>query len=1076
MQRRLSDFVLIGLVLVFAFLAASFAVRNSDFWLHLAGGRLLAEGRYTFGVDPFAFTTENQYWANHAWLFEWPLFLIYNRLGEQLGGTVLVVLKALLVSLLALILLRMRRPDNRLGWPAVCTLLAVLAMSPRLLLHSTSLSYFLLALTLWLLWRPLEQAAPFGRQVRHYAPLLLLFVLWVNVDGWFLLGPLTAALFWVGDWIAPKRRTGETPVSPGETQRTPGWVWLAGLAVCLINPYHMHAFTLPAELMPLPDALRQDVRFTPLHVTPWQWNLYYRPATAVNLAGGAYLVLLVLGALSFLLNFRNFRGWRLLVWLTFAALSAWLARTIPFFAIVAAPITALNLQDAFSTRQETRRRLLAGASYFALVIAALALIGLAWPGWLQGFHDSGHHVNWVVQPDSSLRRLAETLHRWHEQGKLTEGRGFLYHPGVVHYCAYFCPEEKGFLDHRLPLFREVAGDYEEICQAFGPALPSGGSPIFVLRSRLRDWGITHLVLYDPVLPRLFPALAQLAKEKSDWTLLDIDGQALVIGWRDGEQSLPIGVPLFDAERLAFSTAPADEHEATWAEAPGQGPGRGPRPDDFWSHFGKPFAPSSWQTDAAAVLLNYFEARAPYEANKRLAWTLGLLRLSTLSSLSLDALLRLAAHVVQAPPDPVVPGQLSPTLPLLAVRAARQALAENPDDGNAYLQLGLAYLHLARQTPENLVHGLLRPLAELRHIQIATALEQFLIRDPNSRDSLTAHQELALLYEGRFPPFLNPPFLDAALEHRRAAVKLARQIGPLPGEDADAFTRRLSQSERDVQDLDRLVSDRKNELALRTRNLGSEPYKKAELALQMGLARLALEDVLMPSSIVLLGGEGIRLQVRLQLMLGQMDLIRAQIQDPDWKTNRANLGFMAVEMPGNTAAAPYYLPAYEWLLLCQTAADGDYEKAEDDIRDQLSFLSQRQRQLVSDRRELRSRLARILGREILLRPAPQTVARAIVQQARMETMTPQMTEQLHRYAEGEKDQARMQMMLQAISGMLALERGRPQEATQMFRQASTLSRQGDEPLVNDPAASLAEAYLRIMASSGRSRGDDARKGR
>src|SRR5581483_9120821 len=154
MKRRSFDFVLIGLVLAFAFLAASFAVRNSDFWLHLASGRLLADGRYTFGVDPFAFTTENQYWANHAWLFDWPLYLIYNRLGEQLGGSVLVVLKALLVSLLALILLSVRRPESRLGWPILCTLLAVLAMSPRLLLHSTCISYFLLALTLWLLWRP----------------------------------------------------------------------------------------------------------------------------------------------------------------------------------------------------------------------------------------------------------------------------------------------------------------------------------------------------------------------------------------------------------------------------------------------------------------------------------------------------------------------------------------------------------------------------------------------------------------------------------------------------------------------------------------------------------------------------------------------------------------------------------------------------------------------------------------------------------------------------------------------------------------------------------------------------------
>jgi hypothetical protein len=1065
MQRRLFDLVLIGVVLVFAFLAASFAVRNSDFWLHLASGRLLAEGRYPFGADPFAFTTEDHYWANHAWLFDLPLYLLCIRLGEQVGGPVLVVLKALLVSLLALILLSVRRADSRMGWPAACTLLAVLAMSPRLLLHSTCLSYLFLALTLWLLWRPLEQDASLGRQLRHYAPILLLFVLWVNVDGWFLLGPVAAALFWLGDWIAPRRATGETPVPPGKARRTPGWLWPAGLAVCLVNPYYIHAFTLPVELTPLPEALRQDPRFAQLHTSPWHLSLYYSSLAGINLARGSYLVLLAAGALSFMLNVRNFTGWRLLVWSAFAGLSAWLVGTIPFFSVVAAPITALNLQDAFCRSQAERgteksRRWLLGVSNLALVMSGLVLIVLAWPGWLQGFQDRGRHVDWAVQPDSSLQRVAQTLHRWHEQGKLKSGRGFLYHPSLVHYCAYFCPEEKGFLDQRLPLFRDVADEYEELCQALSPGpSPGGNRPIFGWRSRLREWGITHLVLYDPLLPRLFSALLQLANEKGDWTLLDIDGQALIVGWRDEEQNLPSDVPLFDAKRLAFA-APADKQEATLAEAPGEGPQREPRSDDLWSHFGKPVAPSPWQADAAAVLLNYFEARAPYEAQKqfqRFHWAFSLVGLPALSSGCMDSLMRLAVHFGKAPAGPLDLEQQPPALPLLAVRAARQALAENPDDGNAYLQLGLAYLDLARQTPENVAHMMLRPLAEMRHIQIASALENALRRDPNS---LSAHEALALLYMGRFPPFLNPPFLDAALEHRRLVLQLTRRIGPAPGEDADAFAGRLQASERDIQDLERLVSDRKNEFALKTRSLGSEPYRKAELAVRMGLGRLALEDVLMPSSIVLLGGEGIRLQVRLQLMLGQMDQVREQLQSADWKANKANLGLMTLEMPGPSAAPIYHLPAYEWLLLCQTAANGDYEKAEADVRDQLNSLSQQYRTLVSTRRELRNAIARRLRQEIALRATPQVVARALVEQFRSE-MTPQWNEQLRRYSEGEKELLRTQVALQILSGMLALEHGRPHQAQQAFRQALTLSRQRSGLLAKEPGASLADTYLRLL---------------
>src|SRR5947207_114457 len=74
------------LVLILAFLAASFLARNSDLWFHLATGRLLAQGQFAFGTDPFAYTTEKVYWAHHAWLFDRGLYGLY-RLA---GGTGLV--------------------------------------------------------------------------------------------------------------------------------------------------------------------------------------------------------------------------------------------------------------------------------------------------------------------------------------------------------------------------------------------------------------------------------------------------------------------------------------------------------------------------------------------------------------------------------------------------------------------------------------------------------------------------------------------------------------------------------------------------------------------------------------------------------------------------------------------------------------------------------------------------------------------------------------------------------------------------------------------------------------------------
>src|SRR5262245_37294873 len=128
---RWPSVVLGALVIAFAFLAASFAARNSDVWLHLATGRLLAQGRYDFGVDPFAYTTDGVYWANHAWLFDLLFYICY----QLVGGVGLVVLKAAGVAVLAGILLHLARPRPPREGPfwisAGCVLLAILAMSPR---------------------------------------------------------------------------------------------------------------------------------------------------------------------------------------------------------------------------------------------------------------------------------------------------------------------------------------------------------------------------------------------------------------------------------------------------------------------------------------------------------------------------------------------------------------------------------------------------------------------------------------------------------------------------------------------------------------------------------------------------------------------------------------------------------------------------------------------------------------------------------------------------------------------------------------------------------------------------------
>src|SRR5581483_4786020 len=147
------DVLLAIFVLAFAFLSASFPVRNSDFLQNLAVGRLMAHGEYRFGSDPFTVAGDHSGWVNHAWLFGLITYAVYQI--PQIGPAAIVVLKGLIVTALAgLMLLVSRRPGQRLLVPALVTGLAVLAISPRLFMQPVLLSYLFLALTLWLLDRP----------------------------------------------------------------------------------------------------------------------------------------------------------------------------------------------------------------------------------------------------------------------------------------------------------------------------------------------------------------------------------------------------------------------------------------------------------------------------------------------------------------------------------------------------------------------------------------------------------------------------------------------------------------------------------------------------------------------------------------------------------------------------------------------------------------------------------------------------------------------------------------------------------------------------------------------------------
>ena len=166
------------------------------------------------------------------------------------------------------------------------------------------------------------------------------------------------------------------------------------------------ALTPPAELSwaVWHSDFRHDPRFAPLFASPWSLAPL-GSAGGYNLAAWAYWVLLALGVLSFAINRPAVRSWRFAVWLPFALLAAWQVRLIPFFAVVAGPVAALNYRERVATAFQRAGR-------GVVLFSPAGALALGWAGWAIGVHTRDRGPAWAVYADPTLVRVAEGRCWW----------------------------------------------------------------------------------------------------------------------------------------------------------------------------------------------------------------------------------------------------------------------------------------------------------------------------------------------------------------------------------------------------------------------------------------------------------------------------------------------------------------------------------------------------------------------------------------------------------------------------------------------------------------------------------------
>jgi tetratricopeptide (TPR) repeat protein len=853
-------------IFLFAFLLASFPARNPDLWGHLASGRDLAHGR----VPAISASRAADGRADSTWVFDLACYAIFSAAGP-IG---LVVAKAALAGALAIVLLQLSRSGP--GWliPAFCTGLAVLTLGSRLLLQPATASYLFLGLALWLL-RP-------GTGRPSVALLVGLMAVWANTDRWFVVGLGVIGLVLVGRAIDQPagRRTGTLGRAV---------VLLALLAAAgLLNPAHVWAYTLPWAAGPGAGGLGMTSPFRRAYVD----------AMAESPAGLAYLPLAGLGLFSFTLA-RPWRFERALPWAALAALSAWQVRFAPLFAVVGGPVLAWNLQDYFARRAAAgdivgrRARFAIGA---LAAVFALAFLASAWVGWLQGPPFGPRR--WAVETPPGLERGAETVCRWQADGRLgPEARALHLSADSVGAFAWFCPNHRAVRDPDL-----AAGIFGE---------PGGRTD---WPARLRDAGITYLVVYDTDRRRLTSELDRLLSDPDQWPPLHLTGGVAVFGWRDPARPSgddPFRSLRWDADRLAVWPAPEDR-------TPPARPGREPDPRRWWEAFWKPAPAATGDRDEAAVYLLLAEAERRTAVDRNWgAWQAtqaaglvaaapggygpgGLLDLRTRLELGQPEMTETGGfahplgHLFQECGSAFrdARGDTSAAPLYLAVRAGRRAVAANPLDAQAHALLGEAYLRLIKQTREAAWGKELSELVQLRRTQAAAELNQAVTLSPGLG---SAHEHLAALY-------VELGIIDLALKHQREYVAAVRRAGRPAGSDIDQYRVALATAEERLGRLSDLVREREESYDRQAGDL--RVYDRALLATELGLGGKA-RDILLGSDISAFGDDGMTLELQLLARTGRVKEVR------DWTAEEHQ------EVLGS-----FYL----WLRAQAFAAGGDYVMA------------------------------------------------------------------------------------------------------------------------------------------------------
>ncbi len=352
-------------VFLYVFLNMAQELHDPDIWLHLKSGQYIIENKAVPKADIFSVALEGKDWIDHSWLTQVAYYLIF-RSG---GADALLIFSAWVMAGAFLVLSLAILPGRGHLALSTCIVAAsIFACSLRLNLRPENISILFFALYLLIITR--------GLGTRWAYLLIPLQVLWVNMHGFFILGPLLLGLYLAADYLLrlkPLAKLLKAPPLQRHQLRSMLVIFPLVVAASLLNPYGHKGALYPLGI--IHQSLISSKSFLYLYITELEpVSLLFNSGYPVF----AYYLLLALTSVLVAVRFLRLHLFYPACWLALAAGSLAVNRNMAYFSLFSAVVLGMAV---FGLIQEykVKRALYQGA---AAVILALVL-HISWSADIQ---------------------------------------------------------------------------------------------------------------------------------------------------------------------------------------------------------------------------------------------------------------------------------------------------------------------------------------------------------------------------------------------------------------------------------------------------------------------------------------------------------------------------------------------------------------------------------------------------------------------------------------------------------------------------------------------------------------------